>query len=147
MINKDSESGVAEDLIRAYIQFGCAELHTKTLIEKYLSKSDKKSIEMVNSLNKLLEKYAEHRRNCMRKLLNIFKKSNKEIWCLIKHGGIGPMCVFEAYQNSNDDTDIYYEWIESNKTFIETMTLCLGEEVIDCAACFSDMLKGVKKNG
>lgn len=147
MINKDSESGVAEDLIGAFIQFGCAELHAKKLIEKYLSKSDKKSIEIVNTLTELKDEYAEHRRACMRKILSLFKKSNKEIWCLIKHGGAGSMQVFESYQNSNDDPDLFYRWIESNKTFIKTMTLCLGEEVIDCAACFSDMLKGVKKNG
>ena len=32
--NDMSEVGYAEDLIRSYIQFGCAEIHAKTLYEK-----------------------------------------------------------------------------------------------------------------
>ena len=35
--NINSESGMAEDLIRSYIQFGCAEIHAKTLYEKTIA--------------------------------------------------------------------------------------------------------------
>lgn len=145
MTNKNSSSGVAEDLIRAYIQFGCAELHIKTLIEKYLSKGKKKDLELVNTLNEQLNSYAELRRDIMRKLLDMFK-SNEDAWCLVKHGGVGAMQVFEAFQNSDDDTDIYYLWIKSNKHLITSLSIFLGTEIVDCASCFSEILKGDKKN-
>ena len=35
MENKHSSDGIAEDMIRSFVQVGCAELHAKTLLEKF----------------------------------------------------------------------------------------------------------------
>ena len=78
MKNNLSESGMAEDLIRSYVQFGCAEIHAKTLYEKATAELENGLIEVTDAdaLNKQLEKveqfkedinnYAELRRVIMR---------------------------------------------------------------------------------
>ena len=38
--NVNSSSGPAEDLIRAFVQMGCAEVHLKTLYEKTLAEME-----------------------------------------------------------------------------------------------------------
>ena len=69
--------GAAEDLIRAFVQIGCAEGHTKTLIEKYSAeltngivdasddKAVKAHIELIDDSMEELERLAEIRRSTM----------------------------------------------------------------------------------
>lgn len=77
----------------------------------------------------------------MRKLFEMFD-GDKDMWCQAKHLGIGAMCLFEAYEGS-DDPDLLAMAYEANKEFISAMSRFLGIEWTDCASCFSDYLKGV----
>lgn len=152
--NNLSESGQAEDLIRAYTQFGCAEIHAKTLYEKATAELENGLIDVTDSeiLNNHLEKcehfkedinaYAELRRGIMRKLLEMFPSGDKSMWCQAKHLAIGTMTLFEAYQASEDDAGLLNICIEANKAFTNAMSRFLGVEITSCAACFSDALKG-----
>lgn len=153
--NPNSETGIAEDLIRAYIQFGCAEIHAKTLYEKTNAELENGMIDVEDSeqLQKQLEKsdmfredintYASLRREVMRKLTDLFPNGDKSMWCQAKHLGIGMMTLFEAYQGSDDDIELLHTAYEANKAFVKAMTRFLGVEIGDCAACFSDALKGI----
>lgn len=153
--NKDSEVGAAEDLIRAYVQFGCAEIHAKGLYEKATAEMENGLIEVENNevLQKQLDKveqyrmdietYANLRRAMMRSLFHMFD-GDKDVWCLVKHLGIGAMTLFEAYQ-ATDDLELLNLSYEANKAFVEAMSRFLGVEVGSCAACLSDSLKGVSK--
>ena len=151
--NKYSETGIAEDMIRSYIQFGCAEIHAKGLYEKSTAELDNGLIEVTDEdvLQKQLEKceqyredierYANLRRGIMRKLFEMFD-GDKDMWCQAKHLGIGMMTLFEAYQASDDDVELLQMAYEANKAFVKAMTRFLGVEISDCAACFADSLKG-----
>lgn len=153
MKNEMSEVGYAEDLIRAYVQFGCAEIHAKTLYEKATAELENGIVDTQDEkvLQKQLEKveqyrldignYADLRRKMMRKLFEMFD-GDKDMWCQAKHLGIGAMCLFEAYEGS-DDPDLLAMAYEANKEFISAMSRFLGIEWTDCASCFSDYLKGV----
>ena len=154
--NKDSEVGIAEDMIRAFVQFGAAEIHAKGLYEKATAQMENGLIEVENNevLQKHLEKceqyrididtYANLRRSVMRSLFAMFE-GDKDTWCLIKHLGIGAMCIFEAYQASDNDLELLNTAYEANKAFVGAMSRFLGVEVTDCAACFADAMKGVSK--
>lgn len=154
MKNKMSEVGYAEDLIRSYVQFGCAEIHAMGLYYKTTAEMENGLIDVSDSevLNAHLEKceqykediekYASLRRRVMRKLFNIFD-GNKDMWCQVKHLGIGAMCLFEAYEGSDNDVELLVMAYDANKEFVSAMTRFLGMEITDCAACLSDMLKGV----
>ena len=155
MKNNLSESGMAEDLIRSYVQFGCAEIHAKTLYEKATAELENGLIEVTDAdaLNKQLEKveqfkedinnYAELRRGIMRYLFQMFD-GDRQMWCQAKHLGIGAMTLFEAYQASDDDAELLNMCIEANKAFINVMSRFLGVEITSCAACFADAVKGVE---
>lgn len=154
MKNSMSEVGMAEDMIRSYVQFGCAEIHAKGLYEKATAELENGLVDVTDSevLQNQLEKceqykedinaYAELRRSVMRKLFDLFEDGNRELWCLAKHLGIGAMCLFEAYEASDDDAEMLMLCIEANKAFVGAMSRFLGVEVTDCAACFADALKG-----
>lgn len=151
--NSYSETGQAEDMIRAYVQFGCAEIHAMGLFYKTNAEIENGIIDVENAeaVSKHLEKlsqyqndidtYANLRRGVMRKLFDMFD-GDKDMWCEAKHLGIGAMTLFEAYEASEDDADLLMMCIEANKAFVSAMSRFLGQEITDCAACFSDMLKG-----
>ena len=153
--NKDSEVGAAEDLIRSYVQFGCAEIHAKGLYEKAMAEMENGLINVEDNevLQKQLDKceqyrisietYANLRRSAMRSLFHMFD-GDKDAWCLVKHLGIGAMTLFEAYQ-ATDDPELLNLSYEANKAFVEAMSRFLGAEITSCAACMSDFLKGVSK--
>lgn len=167
MNNPMSSNGVAEELIRTFIQFGCAELHAKTLLEKNTSKLDNGLIDVTNSeilnaklseveeLTKDIEMYAELRRDSMRKLYSLFpddeltddeKESRKSMWCTVKHLGVGMFTAFEAYEATDNDVDLYNLYLQANKAFIRAVTRFIGVEITECSSCFGDMLKGEKIN-
>ena len=148
-----SETGMAEDMIRAYVQFGCAEIHAMGLFYKANAEMENGMID-VGDTNVLLEhtekieqyqndieQYANLRRSVMRKLFAMFD-GNKDMWCQAKHIGIGAMTLFEAYEASDNDMELMMLCIEANKAFTSAMSRFLGMEITDCAACFADMLKG-----
>lgn len=148
-----SETGMAEDMIRAYVQFGCAEIHAMGLFYKANAEMENGMID-VGDTNVLLEhtekieqyqndieQYANLRRSVMRKLFSMFD-GNKDMWCQAKHIGIGAMTLFEAYEASDNDMELMMLCIEANKAFTSAMSRFLGMEITDCAACFADMLKG-----
>lgn len=152
--NNLSESGQAEDLIRSYVQFGCAEIHAKTLYEKTIAELNNGLIDVedIEVRNAHLERaqmfrddinnYAELRRGIMRVLLERFPDGDRAMWCQAKHLGIGMMTLFEAYQASDDDAELLHMAYEANEAFTNAMSRFLGVEITSCAACFADSLKG-----
>lgn len=151
MKNKHSSDGIAEDMIRAFVQTGCAEIHAKTLIEKYhaqlesgLTDDANATIEKMNASVDEVNSLAELRRRIMLALFNMYD-GDKDYWCMVKHLGIGAYTLFEAYQASDDDAELLSLAIDANKTFITALSHFLGTEITDCAACFADMLKGEAK--
>lgn len=143
--------GIAEDLIRSFVQIGCAEIHTKTLIEKYNAQLEnglidvndtnevQKTAEKIQTQTEELNALAELRRSIMLRLFNMFD-GDKDFWCLAKHIGTGAYTLLEAYQASDDDPELFDLALEANKRFVKTMSQFLGMEPIDCAACFADAL-------
>lgn len=153
MKNINAEVGYAEDLVRSLVQFGCAEVHAKTLYEKATAEMENGLIDVTDSdiLNHQLIKveqykedinrYAEIRRGIMRKLQDMFD-GDKDMWCQIKHLGVGAYTLYEAYVGSDDDAELLSMAYEANKVFISALTRFLGIEWTDCASCLSDALKG-----
>lgn len=147
MENPHSSDGIAEDLIRSFVQFGSAEMHLKTLVEKTLAKIENPSpddpddlMEQLVGYEDQMEEVASLRRKAMLVLFELYN-GNKDAWCLVKHLGIGAMQIFEAYQASDNDVELFNLWVESNKAFTKALCVFLGVEITDCAACFADMLK------
>lgn len=153
MQNNLSETGQAEDLIRSFVQFGCAEIHAKGLYEKATAELENGLIDVEDpdTLQAQLDKceqyredintYAGLRRGIMRYVFDKFD-GNREMWCQAKHLGIGMMTLFEAYQASDDDPELLNMCVEANKAFTLAMSRFLGVEISSCAACFADALKG-----
>ena len=151
--NKYSETGMAEDLIRSYVQFGCAEIHAMGLYYKTTAEMENGMVDIENPdvVRKYAEKaeqyvsdietYADMRRSVMRYLFEMFD-GDKDLWCEAKHLGIGSMQLFEAYEASDNDLTLLSLCIEANKAFVNAMSRFLGQEITDCAACLSDWLKG-----
>jgi hypothetical protein len=154
-INRDSEVGQAEDLIRSFVQFGCAEIHAKGLYEKATAEMENGLIDVDNNevlqaqlakceqYTQDIETYANLRRSVMRHLFQMFE-GDKDVWCLIKHLGIGAMTLFEAYEASDNDPELLNMAYEANKAFVNAMSRFLGVTITDCAACFSDAMKGIE---
>lgn len=152
MENKHSSDGIAEDLIRTFVQFGCAELHTKTLIEKAEAEiknniididdmdAMQKQADKLDNLNEQLVLQASMRRKLMLKLFDMFD-GNKDYWCEVKHIGIGAYTLFECYQASDNDTELYMLALEANELFISALSQFLGKEITSCASCFADFVK------
>ena len=144
--------GIAEDIIRAFVQVGCAEVHAKTLMEKYNAQLENGLIDLddngavlrqtdkITAITEELNSLAELRRSLMLRLFEMFD-GDKDFWCLVKHLGIGAYTLFEAYQASEDDTELYTLALEANSRFVNALTHFLGTEITSCAACFSDLLK------
>lgn len=149
--------GKAEDLIRAFVQVGCAETHAKTLVEKYnaqlenglIDLSDNKAVmeqtDKITATTEELNNLAELRRSLMLQLFNMYD-GDKDYWCMVKHLGIGAMTLFEAYQASEDDPELYTLALEANSRFINALTHFLGTEITSCAACFSDYIRSKTKS-
>ena len=152
--NKLSETGQAEDLIRAFVQYGCAEIHAMNLYYKTTAEMEnglvdvndpeviQKQLEKSEMYQEDIETYANLRRSAMRKLFDMFD-GDKDVWCLVKHLGIGAMTMFEVYEASDNDPELLNMAYEANKAFVKAITRFLGVEIGDCAACLSDALKGV----
>lgn len=152
MENKMSTSGIGEDIIRSFVQFGAAEMHLKTLYEKTLAEMENGIIEVTDAdvlqahiekldgyRNDLIE-IAQLRRRTMLALFDMYD-GDKDAWCLVKHLGIGAECAFEAWQASDNNPELLDISIEANKAFTKAITRFLGTEISDCAACLSDFLK------
>ena len=158
MRNNNSTDGLAEDLIRAVVQFGCSEAHIKTLIEKATAELDnglidvedpavlQKHLDKIDALRSMMEESTDMRRRLMVKLFSL-GSGDKDYWCLVKHLGTGCYQAYETYMASDDDAELYNIWLDSNKIFVKAMTGYLGYEVTDCAACLHDYLKGEQQNG
>ena len=151
--NTMSETGMAEDMIRSYVQFGCAEIHAMGLFFKanaeisngMIDVEDNEVLERqtqkIEQYQKDIEVYAYMRRSVMQKLFSMFD-GDKDMWCQAKHLGIGAMTLFEAYEASDNDLELLMLCNEANRAFTIAMSRFLGTEITDCAACFADMLKG-----
>lgn len=156
MRNKDSETGMAEDMLRSIVQLGATEVHYQTLYNKAVAELENGIIEVENDEIRLtqLDKIARYRgeinsvadvrRKMMRKLFSLFDGGNKDAWCLIKHLGVAMYTAFEAYQASDNDLDLLDIYYDINKEFNKAVADFLGMEITDCAACLSDYLKGEK---
>lgn len=157
MENKHSSDGMAEDLIRSFVQMASVELHTKTLIEKRVSEIENgmvdeedipKHLEIIQGLKEDIEEQAEQRRSIMLYLYNLYgQKGNKEYWCIVKHLSMSMYTIFEAWQASDRDEELLSMAIQINKMFVKSLTCFLGVEITECSSCFSDILKaGLKEN-
>lgn len=145
--------GTAEDLIRSFVQVGCAELHAKTLLEKanaelenglidiYDTTAVQKQTEKITYITEEIDNLAELRRSLMLRLFNMYD-GDKSWWCMVKHLGIGAYTLFEAYQASDNDSELLDMALAANRRFISALTQFLGLEITECAACFADALKG-----
>lgn len=154
--NSMSETGQAEDMIRSYIQFGCAEIHAKTLYEKTIAELEnglinvedaevvQKHLERAEMFKDDINDYAELRRGIMRKLLEMFPNGDKSMWCQAKHLGIGMMTLFESYQASDDDAELLNMAYKANEAFTKAMSRFLGVTITSCSACFSDLMRGIE---
>lgn len=151
--NINSSDGIAEDLIRAFVQVGCAELHAKTLLEKanaelenglidiYDTAKVQKQTEKITYITEEIDNLAELRRSLMLRLFEMYD-GDKSWWCMVKHLGIGAYTLFEAYQASDNDSELLDMALAANRRFISALTQFLGLEITECAACFADALKG-----
>lgn len=151
--NQNSSDGIAEDLIRAFVQVGCAELHAKTLLEKanaelengiidiYDPNEVRKQTDKITYITDEIDNLANTRRSIMLRLFNMYD-GDKSWWCMVKHLGVGAYTMFEAYQASENDPDLLDMALAYNERFISAMSQFLGLEITECAACFADALKG-----
>lgn len=153
------QDGATEDLIRTFQQMACTEGHLKTLIEKYQSEMQNGLIEIENDdvrtkhaekLNDAVDELndiAELRRVVMLKIMNGYDDADKNYWCVVKHLSVASHCAFEAYQASDNDATMLNIWLMANAKFVKAMTRWLGTEITECAACFSDIMKGERRDG
>lgn len=159
MENKNASNGIAEEMIRTFVQLGCCELHTKTTIEKKVSELENGMVpednvqdfmKDIEDLRKDLIEYAQLRRETMLSLYEMYPAGNKEYWCLVKHLGLAMYTAFESWQASDDDENLFYIYQQANKLFVKAMSKFLGVTITECASCFSDILKAeseVKDDG
>ena len=155
-VNKHSEVGSAEDLLRAIVQMGAAEIHAMGLYYKTTAEMEnglidvednevlQRCIDKANMYLEDIETYATLRRQMTTALKDMVGtgKADKDLWCMIKHLGLSMMQCFEAYENSNNNLELLNLAYEANKAFTKAVTRFLGIEISDCAACMSDALKG-----
>lgn len=157
--NKFSEVGAGEDLLRAIVQMGCAEVHAQTLYYKATSELEngiidvsdqeavQKQVAKLDMFREDIDHYADIRRMMMRSLFNMFdgEEKDKNMWCQIKHLGVAAYTAFETYQASDQDPELLLIAYEANRAFVKAVTRWLGVEISDCAACLSDSLKGISE--
>lgn len=158
MENKHSTDGIAEDLIRSFVQVASAEMHAKTLLEKRVSELENGLIDLETDIESQLQKIAdfkeeiitlaEVRRTDMLYLFELYgSRGDKEKWCTVKHLAMAMMTAFEAWQASDHDEVLLSAALTKNKLFIKAITQFLGVEITECAACFADIIKGGENNG
>lgn len=145
------QDGMAEDMIRSFVQFGCAELHAKTILEKAEAEMEEGIVDLedpdavdrqmkkISDIEEEMNMFAQLRRKIMLRLFDQYD-GDKDYWCLVKHVGTGAYTLFEAYEATGDPM-LYELALDANKAFIRALTHFLGTEISDCAACFSDLLK------
>lgn len=158
-VNKSSEVGAGEDLLRAIVQMGAAEIHAMGLYFKATAEMENGLVDVddPDTLQKQLEKveqykediatYSVLRRQMTNALVDMVgtEDRNKDMWCMVKHLGLSMMQCFEAYENSDDNLELLNLAYEANKAFVKAVTRFLGIEISDCAACMSDSLRGELK--
>lgn len=156
--NVNSEVGSAEDLLRAVVQMGAAEIHAMGLYFKTTAEMEnglvniddpevlQKQIDKAEMYREDIETYATLRRQMTTALKDMVgtEEANKDMWCMVKHLGLSMMQCFEAYENSDNNLELLNLAYEANKAFTKAVTRFLGVEISDCSACLSDALKGVK---
>jgi len=155
MTNIHSTDGIAEDLIRSFVQMACAEVHAKTLLEKRTSELDNGigdigvNLAKIEDLKEEIAEYSQIRREDMLYLFDLYEpkkgegdKRDKEQWCMVKHLGIAMMTAFECWQATDDSPDLLNMVLRKNRLFIKAITKFIGVEITDCASCFGDILKG-----
>lgn len=156
--NKESEVGSAEDLLRAVVQMGAAEIHAMGLYFKTVAEMEnglvdvddnevvRKYLERAEMYREDIETYAVLRRQMTTALKDMVgtEDANKDMWCMVKHLGLSMMQCFEAYENSDNNLELLNLAYEANKAFTKAVTRFLGIEITDCSSCFSDAMKGVK---
>lgn len=156
--NSNSEVGSSEDLLRAVVQMGAAEIHAMGLYFKTTAEMEnglvniddpevlQKQIEKAEMYREDIETYATLRRQMTTALKDMVgtEEANKDMWCMVKHLGLSMMQCFEAYENSDNNLELLNLAYEANKAFTKAVTRFLGVEISDCSACLSDSLKGVK---
>lgn len=154
--NVNSEVGSAEDLLRAVVQMGAAEIHAMGLYFKTTAEMEnglvniddpevlQKQIEKAEMYREDIETYATLRRQMTTALRDMVgtEEANKDMWCMVKHLGLSMMQCFEAYENSDNNLELLNLAYEANKAFTKAVTRFLGVEISDCSACLSDALKG-----
>lgn len=154
--NSNSEVGAGEDLLRAVVQMGAAEIHAMGLYYKTTAELENGLVDIDNPeiLQKQLEKAEQYKEDIetyavlRRQMTNVLKEmvgtedANKDMWCMVKHLGLSMMQCFEAYENSDDNPALLNLAYEANKAFTKAVTRFLGIEISDCAACMSDSLRG-----
>lgn len=154
--NLASEVGASEDLLRAIVQMGAAEIHAMGLYYKTTAELEnglvdvddnevlQKQIEKSEMYREDIETYADLRRRMMSALMEMVgtDEANKDLWCMVKHLGLSMMQTFEAYENSDNNLTLLNLAYDANKAFTKAVTRFLGIEISDCAACMSDSLKG-----
>lgn len=154
--NKYSEVGAGEDLLRAIVQMGAAEIHAMGLYYKTQAELEnglidiednevlQKQIEKGEMYREDIETYSDLRRQMMVALKDMVgtDEANKDLWCMVKHLGLAMMQTFEAYENSDNNLELLNIAYEANKAFTKAVTRFLGVEITDCAACFADSMKG-----
>lgn len=145
------QDGASEDLIRAFVQIGCAEIHAKTILEKAEAEAEEGIIDLedeeaverqmkkISEVEEEINDLAELRRRTMLRLFDMYK-GDKDYWCMVKHVGTGAYTLFEAYEATGDPM-LYELALDANKAFIRSLTHFLGVEITSCAACFADMLR------
>lgn len=154
--NNHSEVGAAEDLLRAIVQMGCAEIHAMGLYYKTIAETEnglvdiddnevlQKHLEKAEMYREDIEAYATLRRQMSLSLFEMFEGGDKDLWCMVKHLGLSMMQCFEAYENSDNNLALLNTAYEANKVFTKAVSRFLGIEITDCSACLSDALKGKK---
>ena len=160
MKNEHSSDGIAEDLIRSFVQIGSAEMHAKTLWEKRVSELENGLVDVesdagldaqlmrIASAAEEMKELAAMRREDMLYLYKLYgEQGDKEQWCMVKHLGIAMMTAFEAWQASDDDVALSEMALRKNRAFIRVLSQFLGVEVTECASCFADILKGEMNSG
>lgn len=151
-MNNVHADGQAEDMIRAITQLGCAELHAKTLYEKYVGELEegivdvsdndvvKKQLGKIECVVEQINSLASVRRKTMLKLFEMYQ-GDKSVWCEIKHLSAASYTLFEAYQASDDDREVLDLAMEANQELLKALSVFLGVEITSCAACFADSLR------
>lgn len=150
--NKHSSDGMAEDIIRSFVQAAAGEMHMKTLIEKKIAEveegltsvDDMEEFESgIDFYKSLAFDFAELRRKQMLYLFEMYGCSgDKGMWCTVKHAAIMMITSFEVWQASNNDAELHQRSFDANRIFIKCLSKFIGVEITSCAACFADMLKG-----